>query len=115
MSHIRVAPELGLILNPDTGVVAEEREDVIEYSLDGVNTQIDELDKIVTDMMNQLEPNAPLLSMFPGREKASYNAGIVTNAFYGAVIGFIISFLLLIISRAPAAMEIVNRMIRGGT
>ncbi len=97
MSHIRVAPELHLILNPATGVIAQEREDVVEYSLDGVNTQLDELDKIVTDMMNQLEPNAPLLNMFPGREKAAYNAGIVTNASYGAVIGFIVSFLLLVL------------------
>ncbi len=99
MSHIRVAPELHLILNPLTGVIAEEREDVVEYSLDDMRTQLDELDKVVTDMMNQLEPNAPLLNMFPGREKASYNAGIVTNTFYGLVVGFIISFLLLIILR----------------
>jgi tetrahydromethanopterin S-methyltransferase subunit B len=98
MSHIRVAPELHLILNPATGVIAEEREDVVEYSLDGVNTQIDDLDKIVTDMMNQLDPNSPLLSMFPGREKASYYAGLITNAFFGAVIGFIVSFLLLILA-----------------
>ena len=96
MGHIRVAPELHLILNPTTGVIAEEKDDVVEYSLEGVKTQLDELDKIVSDMMNQLEPNAKLLNMFPGREKASYNAGIVTNAFYGAVIGFIVSFLLLI-------------------
>lgn len=99
MSHIRVAPELHLILNPDTGVIAEEKEDVVEYSLDGVNTQLDQLDLIVTDMMNQLDPNAKLLSMFPGREKASYNAGIVTNAFYGAIIGFIVSFLLLVVKK----------------
>ncbi len=99
MSHIRVVPELHLILNPLTGVIAEEREDVVEYSLDDVRTQLDELDKVVTDMMNQLEPNAPLLNMFPGREKASYNAGIVTNVFYGLVVGFIVSFLLLIILR----------------
>ncbi|MDO9097449.1 MAG: tetrahydromethanopterin S-methyltransferase subunit B [Candidatus Methanoperedens sp.] len=97
MSHIRVVPELHLILNPTTGVIAEEREDVVEYSLDGVKTQLDELDKIVTDMMNQLDPKAPLLNMFPGRENASYNAGIITNAFYGAVIGFIVSFLLLVL------------------
>ncbi|MCZ7384308.1 MAG: tetrahydromethanopterin S-methyltransferase subunit B [Candidatus Methanoperedens sp.] len=97
MSHIRVAPELHLILNPTTGIIAEERDDVVEYSLDGVKTQLDELDKIVTDMMNQLDPKAPLLNMFPGRENASYNAGIVTNAYYGAVIGFIVSFLLLIL------------------
>ena len=76
MSHIRVAPELHLILNPTTGVIAEERDDVVEYSLDAVNTQLDELDNVVTDMMNQLDPNAKLLNMFPGRERASYNAGL---------------------------------------
>ncbi len=107
MSHIRVAPELHLILDPSTGVIAEEREDVVEYSLDGVNTQLDELDKIVTDMMNQLEPKAPLLNMFPGRENASYNAGIVTNAFYGAVIGFVIAFLLLVI---PVIAKAVSQL-----
>ena len=107
MSHIRVAPELHLILDPSTGVIAEEREDVVEYSLDGVNTQVDELDKIVTDMMNQLEPRSPLLNMFPGRENASYNAGIVTNAFYGAVIGFIIAFLLLVM---PVVREAVTKL-----
>ncbi len=108
MSHIRVAPELHLILNPSTGIIAQEREDVVEYSLDGVKTQLDDLDKIVTDMMNQLEPRAPLLNMFPGRENASYNAGIVTNTFYGAVIGFLISFLLLII---PVINKAVSQII----
>ncbi len=96
MSHIRVVPEMHLILDPTTGVIAEEKDDVVEYSLDPVKTQLDELDNIVTDMMNQLDPKAKLLSMFPGRENASYNAGIVTNAFYGAVVGFIVTFLLLI-------------------
>ncbi len=100
MSHVKVAPELHLVLNPATGIVAEEREDVVEYSLDGVRTQLDELDKIVTDMMNQLEPNAPLLSTFPGRERAAYNAGILTNAFYGAIIGFIIAFLIIVLLKA---------------
>jgi tetrahydromethanopterin S-methyltransferase subunit B len=105
MSHIRVVPELHLILNPTTGVIAEEQEDVVEYSLDSVRTKLDEVDKTVMDMMNQLEPNARLLSMFPGREKASYNAGILTNAFYGAVIGFIISFLLLVFLKLGAALK----------
>ncbi|NJD75991.1 MAG: tetrahydromethanopterin S-methyltransferase subunit B [Candidatus Methanoperedens sp.] len=106
MSHIRVAPELHLIYNPATGIIAEEREDVVEYSLDGVSTQLDELDKIVTDMMNQLEPKSPLLSMFPGRENASYNAGIVTNVFYGAIIGFIIAFLFLILLKVSGILKL---------
>ncbi len=106
MSHVRVAPELHLIYNPATGIIAEEKEDVVEYSLDGINTQVDELDKIVTDMMNQLEPKSSLLSMFPGRENASYNAGIVTNVFYGAVIGFIIAFLLLILLKVSEILKL---------
>ncbi len=106
MSHVRVAPELHLIYNPATGVIAEEREDVVEYSLDGVVTQLDELDKIVTDMMNQLGPKAPLLNMFPGRENASYNAGIITNAFYGAVIAFMITFLLLMLMKISEILKL---------
>ncbi|VVB95525.1 Tetrahydromethanopterin S-methyltransferase subunit B [uncultured archaeon] len=106
MSHVRVAPELHLIYNPATGIIAEEKEDVVEYSLDGINTQVDELDKIVTDMMNQLEPKSSLLNMFPGRENASYNAGIVTNVFYGAVIGFIIAFLLLILLKVSEILKL---------
>lgn len=107
MSHIRVVPEMHLILDPSTGVIAEERDDVVEYSLDAVSTQLNELDKIVTDMMNQLEPRAPLLNMFQGRENASYNAGIITNAFYGAVIGFVIAFLLLVM---PVVRDAVTKL-----
>lgn len=99
MTHVRVVPELHLIYNPTTGIIAEEREDVVEYSLDDVKTQLDELDKIVTDMMNQLSPTSALLNSFPGREKTSYSAGIITNAFYGAVVAFIISFLLLVLMK----------------
>jgi tetrahydromethanopterin S-methyltransferase subunit B len=58
-------------------------------------------------MMNQLEPKAPLLNMFPGRENASYNAGIVTNAYYGAVIGFVIAFLLLVM---PVIAKAVSQL-----
>ena len=97
MSHIRVVPEMHLILDPTTGIIATEKDDVVEYSLDGISNQLNELDKIVTDMMNQLSPTAPLLNMFPGREKASYNAGIVTNVFYGAIVGFVVAFLLLVL------------------
>jgi len=43
--------------------------------------------------------------MFPGRENASYNAGIVTNAFYGAVIGFVIAFLLLVMPVIKSALS----------
>ncbi|MFQ6073209.1 MAG: tetrahydromethanopterin S-methyltransferase subunit B [Methanosarcinales archaeon] len=97
MSIIRAAPEFHLVIDPMTGVVAKERSDVIMFSMDPIMEQLDELDKIADDLMNSLTPTSPLLSSFPGREKTSYLAGIYTNAFYGIIVGLIISFLALLI------------------
>ncbi len=97
MAVIRAVPEFRLILDPDTSVLAREREDVVQYSLEPVMAQLEELDRIVTDMMNQLGPTAELLSSFPGREKTSYIAGIFTNSVYGLVVGLILGFLILVI------------------
>ena len=90
MSHVRVAPELHLILEPITGIMAEENDDTLEYSLDHISTVVDELDLIVTDMMNSLGPDKPLLQTFPGREKAAVTAGVWTNIFYGCIGGLIL-------------------------
>jgi len=35
----------------------------------------------------------------PRKREASYYAGIVTNAFYGAVVAFVVAFLLLVLSK----------------
>lgn len=94
MSHIRVAPEFHLILDPMSGILAKEREDVIEYSLDQLATYVHELDKIADDLINQLGPDRPLLASFPGREKASVTAGVWTNIFYGFIGGLILMFMI---------------------
>lgn len=99
MSHIRVAPEYHLILDPSTGILAKEREDILEYSLDQISTYVEELDKIADDMLNQLGPDKPLLSTFPGREKASITAGVWTNIFYGFIGGLILMFILAVMIR----------------
>lgn len=94
MSHIRVAPEFHLILEPMSGILAEEREDILEYSLDHISTVVVELDRIADDLMNSLAPDKPLLSTFPGREKASVSAGVWTNLFYGFILGLFLMFLV---------------------
>jgi tetrahydromethanopterin S-methyltransferase subunit B len=99
MSHIRVVPELHLILEPMSGILAQENEDVLEYSLDHVSTLVDELDKISEDMMNSLGPEKPLLSTFPGREKAAITAGVWTNIFYGFIGGLIVMFLFTVLMK----------------
>lgn len=97
MSMIRIAPEVHLVLDPETSVVAEEREDSIAYSMDPVMERMDKLDAIADDLVNSLSPSKPLLNSWPGRENTSYMAGIYGNAFYGIVVGLAFSGLLALI------------------
>ncbi|MDD3041522.1 MAG: tetrahydromethanopterin S-methyltransferase subunit B [Methanosarcinaceae archaeon] len=97
MSIIRIAPEVHLVMDPDTALVAEEREDVISYSMEPVIERLDKLDAIADDLVNSLSPDMPLLNTWPGRENTAYKAGIYGNAFYGIVIGLAFSGLLALI------------------
>lgn len=107
MSMIRIAPEVHLVMDPDTAVVAEEREDSILYSMDPVFERMDKLDAIADDLLNSLSPSKPLLNSWPGRENTSYMAGIYGNAFYGIVVGLAFSGLL-------ALIIYIDRLITGG-
>ncbi|HWQ47754.1 MAG TPA: tetrahydromethanopterin S-methyltransferase subunit B [Methanosarcina sp.] len=88
MSIVRIAPEIHLVLDIDSGTVAQEREDILQYSLAPVFEKLDKLDLVAEDLVNSLAPSKPLLNTWPGRENASYIAGFYTNAWYGIVVGF---------------------------
>jgi tetrahydromethanopterin S-methyltransferase subunit B len=88
MSIVRISPEIHLVMDTDSGLVAQEREDVLQYSLAPINERLDKLDLIAEDLLNSLAPSRPLLNTWPGREKTSYIAGFYTNAWYGIVVGF---------------------------
>jgi tetrahydromethanopterin S-methyltransferase subunit B len=88
MSIVRIAPEIHLVLETDTGTVAQEREDVLQYSLTPIYETLDKLDLVADDLINSLSPSRPLLNTWPGREDTSYKAGFYTNAWYGIVVGF---------------------------
>lgn len=107
MSMIRIAPEVHLVMDPDTAVVAEERSDSILYSMDPVFERMDKLDAIADDLLNSLSPSKPLLSSWPGRQDTSYMAGIYGNAFYGIVVGLAFSGLV-------ALIIYIERLITGG-
>ncbi|WP_292487924.1 tetrahydromethanopterin S-methyltransferase subunit B [Methanohalobium sp.] len=96
MTTVHVAPEVNLVMDPMSGLVAAEREDVISYSMDPILEQLDELDKVADDMVNSLSPNMPLLNSNPGREHTSYYAGIISNAFYGIIVGLIFATIIII-------------------
>jgi tetrahydromethanopterin S-methyltransferase subunit B len=88
MTTVRIAPEIHLVLDLESGTVAQEREDVLLYSLSPVFERLDKLDTVAEDLLNSLSPSRPFLNSWPGRENASYIAGFYTNAWYGIVVGF---------------------------
>jgi tetrahydromethanopterin S-methyltransferase subunit B len=97
MSIVRIAPEINLVMDTETGTVTQERKDSIQYSMEPVFERIDKLDAIAEDLLNSLSPSQPLLNSWPGRENTSYMAGIYTNSFYGVVVGLAFSGLLALV------------------
>ena len=97
MSMVHAAPEVHLVLDPLSSLLAEERPDVIQYSMDPIMAKLDELDKVADDLVNSLAPDRPLMNSFPGRENTSYLAGIYGNSFYGIIVGLGVAGLLLIV------------------
>ncbi len=75
-----------------SGVIAEEREDLIMFSLVPIQAQLDILEDVADDLMNSLEPDKELLNTYPGREETARIAGVYANLFYGLIIGLIIAF-----------------------
>jgi len=97
MGIVRAAPsDLHLVFDPLEGMIAEERDDVVQFALDPIMAQIDEINKVADDLVNSLDPRAPLLNSYKGREGASYMAGIYTNIWNGFIIGLVVAFVYLI-------------------
>ena len=97
MSTVRISPEIHLVMDTDSGLVAQEREDVLLYGLAPVFERLDKLDLIAEDLINSLSPSRPLMNTWPGREHTSYIAGFYTNAFYGIVVGFFFFGMVLLL------------------
>ncbi|WP_406659936.1 tetrahydromethanopterin S-methyltransferase subunit B [Methanolobus sp. ZRKC3] len=104
MSMVHVVPEANLVLDPLTGLLAQERDDIIAYSMDPVMAQLDELDKIADDLVNSLSPDKPLLNSYPGRETTALSAGFYGNSFYGIIVGLGVAGLMLLVMGALGVM-----------
>nr|WP_259134220.1 tetrahydromethanopterin S-methyltransferase subunit B [Methanosalsum natronophilum] len=97
MSMVHIAPEAHLVLDPETSLLAEERPDVISYSMDPMMVQVDKLDLIADDLISSLTPDQNLASSYPNRGRASYHAGLVSSAAYGILAGFVFTGILALI------------------
>jgi len=117
MGIVRVSPELGLLFDPIKGMVAEQRDDVVQYALDPVYPMVERLDRIADDLMNQLAPDNELMESYANRGKASYIGGLYTNIWMGFIIGLVVAFVILIstLFTSPAGLEIVRAALKPAT
>lgn len=96
---IRVAPETELVMDPLTSVISKEKTAVSNRSMMALIKKLDETEHIVDGLMDSLQPDKPLTNSWRGREKTAVKAGLVTNFFYGLIVGLIISGLAFILFR----------------
>jgi len=117
MGVVRVSKELGLLFDPLKGTISEQREDVVQYALDPLYPKIERLDKIADDLMNQLVPDNELMESYANRGKASYIGGLYTNIWMGMILGFVVSFVLLVstLFTSPHGMAIIRAALKPAT
>jgi tetrahydromethanopterin S-methyltransferase subunit B len=116
MGVVRVSSELGLLFDPLKGVVAEQRDDVVQYGLDGLYPKVERLDRIADDLVNQLVPDNELLESYANRAMASYVGGLYTNIWMGFIIGLVVAFVVLLSSlfAKPEGIELIRKALHGG-
>jgi tetrahydromethanopterin S-methyltransferase subunit B len=117
MGIVKISSELGLSFDPLKGMVAEERDDVVQYALDPIYPMVDRLDHIADDLMNQLVPDNELMESYANRGKASYIGGLYTNIWMGFIIGLVVAFVFLISSvfTSQAGIEIIKAALKPAT
>jgi len=117
MGIVRISPELGLAFDPLKGTIAEQRADAVQYSLDPLYPKIDRLDRIATDMMNQLVPDNELMESYAHRGKASYIGGLYTNVWMGSIIGLFVAFVILIgvVFSSPEGLALIKAALHPAT
>lgn len=99
MKFVDISSDVGLRMDTDDWTIAQEREDLIFYSLEPIGAQVSEYETIATGLVNSLVANQPLIDQFPGRERAHFWAGMWTNAFYGFTVAMIFLALVTIMLR----------------
>ncbi len=117
MGIVRISSELGLSFDPLKGMVAEERDDVIQYALDPIYPMVERLDHVADDLMNQLVPDNELMESYANRGKASYIGGLYTNIWMGFIIGLVVAFVVLIstLFTTPEGINMVRAALGSAT
>ncbi|WP_292459601.1 tetrahydromethanopterin S-methyltransferase subunit B [Methanothermococcus sp.] len=97
MEIIKVCPEIGVVMDVDSGLIAEMRKDVISVDLTPVEEEINKLEKLAKAFENSLDPRYAPLKAYPGREGTYEIAGLFQGMFFGFWIALAILVLVVIL------------------
>jgi tetrahydromethanopterin S-methyltransferase subunit B len=93
MNVVKVCPEVEVVMDVDSGLIAEMRKDVIMVDFSSMEEEINKLEKLAKAFENSLDPRSPPLKAYAGRDGTYAIGGI----FQGFFFGFWISLALLVL------------------
>ncbi|MCS3900589.1 tetrahydromethanopterin S-methyltransferase subunit B [Methanococcus voltae] len=83
MEIVKVCPDINVVLDIDSGLIAEMRKDILVTDLKPVSAEIEQLEKLAIALENSLDPrNAPMKS-YVGREGTYKIGGLFQGMFFG--------------------------------
>ncbi|HIP84438.1 MAG TPA: tetrahydromethanopterin S-methyltransferase subunit B [Methanothermococcus okinawensis] len=103
MDIVKICPELGIVMDVDSGLIAEMREDIVMVDLKPVKEEIEKLENLAKAFENSLDPRNPPLKSYPGREGVYSIGGIFTGVFFGfwITMGIALLIILLLVALYP--------------
>jgi len=107
MDIVKVCPELGIVMDVDSGLIAETREDIVMVDMNPVKSEIERLDKLARAFENSLDPRNPPLKTYPGREGVYSIGGIFQGVFFGfwITMGIALLVIVLLINMFPHLIQ----------
>jgi len=96
MEVIKVCPEVGVVMDVDSGLIAEMRKDVLLLDLHPIEEEINKLEKLAKAFENSLDPRCAPLKAYANREGTYAIGGIFQGMFFGFWITLAILVLAII-------------------
>ncbi|EHP88084.1 tetrahydromethanopterin S-methyltransferase subunit B [Methanotorris formicicus] len=97
MEIVRICPEINVVMEVDSGLVAEMRKDILVVDLTHVEEEVKKLERLATALKNSLDPRNPPLRTFDGRDGVYKIAGLFKGMFFGFWITLAILMLVVIL------------------
>ncbi|GBF36679.1 tetrahydromethanopterin S-methyltransferase subunit B [Methanofervidicoccus abyssi] len=107
MDIVKVCPELGIVMDVDSGLIAETRDDIVMVDFNPVKSEIEKLEKLAKAFENSLDPRNPPLKSYPGREGIYSIGGIFQGLFFGfwITMGVALMVILLLAAIYPNLLQ----------